>query len=114
MPTLEARLEVLAQTPLGVMWPLCPWECCPGPEDLGGTREAGQLVDNLVSVGTLPSSRCSPGWQLKDLEGALEWELGPYPGLATFLSPGLSFLLCLMGTSLSHSPGEVSAADRSG
>lgn len=67
MPTLEATLEALAQTPLGVTAPLSL-----GLEDFGGAREAGQLVDTLVSEGTLPSSRCSPGWQLKDLEGA--WE----------------------------------------
>lgn len=42
-----------------------------------GGREVGQLVDTLVSIGPLPSSRCSPRWQLKDLEGALEWKLGP-------------------------------------
>lgn len=42
-----------------------------------GSREVGQLVDTLVSISPLPSSRCSPRWQLKDLEGTLEWKLGP-------------------------------------
>lgn len=42
-----------------------------------GSRDVGQLVDTLVSIGPLPSSRCSPRWQFKDLGGALEWKLGP-------------------------------------
>lgn len=91
MPTLEPKLEALGQTPLAVTSVtgnvIRAW-------GFGG-RKAGQRWA-LVSIGISPSCRLSPGWQLKDLEGALEWDSSPrslsWPCHLPFSRPWLSTL----------------------
>lgn len=73
---------------------LCHWACHQGMRIWGVARLGSGWT--LVSVGIVPSGRLSPGRQLKDQEGALEWKSGPrslsWPCQLSFPRPQFSLL----------------------
>ena len=73
---------------------VCHWACHQGMRIWGVARLGSGWT--LESVGIVPSGRFSPGQQLKDQEGALEWKSGPrslsWPCQLSFPRPQFSLL----------------------